>query len=136
MNAGAQKCVTHRVKNTPGVGPPAGTPEKTRTWSMAIKTITAPRMMSIDAIRFRVGVSAAAVARGAASGAYDPRGAREVGGEATPVILGSSMSIGRRLIARVHVLAQPRISERLSRRSKRRLDSFVRYVWGQTPPGV
>ena len=25
-NAGAQKCVTHRVKNTPAVGPPAGTP--------------------------------------------------------------------------------------------------------------
>ena len=26
-NAGAQKCVIHRVKKTPGVGPPAGTPE-------------------------------------------------------------------------------------------------------------
>ena len=29
--AGAQKCVTQRVKNTPGEGPPAGTPEYTRT---------------------------------------------------------------------------------------------------------
>jgi hypothetical protein len=31
MNAGAQKCVTHRVKKIPGVGPPAGRPEYTRT---------------------------------------------------------------------------------------------------------
>jgi hypothetical protein len=30
-NAGAQKCVTQRVKKMPGVGPPAGSPEYTRT---------------------------------------------------------------------------------------------------------
>jgi hypothetical protein len=31
MNAGAQKCVTHRVKKIARVGPPAGRPEYTRT---------------------------------------------------------------------------------------------------------
>ena len=51
MNAGAQKCVTQRVKNTPGDGPPAGTPENTRTWSMAMSTMTPPRMMSMDRTR-------------------------------------------------------------------------------------
>src|SRR3954465_12183486 len=63
-NPGAQKCVIQRVKNTPGVGPPAGTPEYTRTWSIALRTITRPRTMSIDVRRFVSGV------RGAAGGAY------------------------------------------------------------------
>jgi hypothetical protein len=43
--------VTQRVKKTPKEGPPAGTPAYTRTWSIAINTITAPRMMSSDTIR-------------------------------------------------------------------------------------
>lgn len=51
-NPGAQKCVTQRVKKTPAAGPPAGTPEKTRTWSMAISTMTAPRSTSMEATRF------------------------------------------------------------------------------------
>src|SRR5689334_15188104 len=51
MNAGAQKLVIQRVKKMPGVGPPAGSPEKTRTWSMAISTITAPRTRSTEARR-------------------------------------------------------------------------------------
>ena len=51
MNAGAQKWVTHRVKKTPGDGPPAGTPANTRTWSIAISTMTTPRTMSMDAMR-------------------------------------------------------------------------------------
>src|SRR5439155_24279938 len=67
-NAGAQKWVTQRVRNTPAVGPPAGTPENTRTWSSAMSTITAPRTMSTDvmrdvmrdAMRSRTGAGAAA----------------------------------------------------------------------------
>src|SRR5256885_8440343 len=51
MKAGAQKFVIHRVKKTPGVGPPAGTAEKTRTWSMAIRIMTAPRIRSIETTR-------------------------------------------------------------------------------------
>jgi len=51
MKAGAQKWVIQRVKKMAGVGPPAGTPEKTLTWSMAISTMTAPRMISIEAMR-------------------------------------------------------------------------------------
>jgi hypothetical protein len=50
-NAGAQKCVIQRVKKTAAEGPPAGTPEKTRTWSMAIRAMTAPRRTSIDLMR-------------------------------------------------------------------------------------
>src|SRR5437868_2189259 len=50
-NAGAQKWVIQRVKNTAAVGPPAGTPEKTLTWSIAIRIMTAPRMRSMDAMR-------------------------------------------------------------------------------------
>src|SRR5690348_5067048 len=45
-NPGAEKCVTHRVKKTPGSGPPAGTPAYTRTWSMAMRTMMTPRMRS------------------------------------------------------------------------------------------
>src|SRR5258706_12932454 len=51
MKAGATKCVTQRVKKIPGVGPPAGSPEYTRTWSIALRTMTAPRIKSIDATR-------------------------------------------------------------------------------------
>src|SRR5215468_3030331 len=51
MNHGAHRCVIQRVKKMPGVGPPAGNPENTRTWSMAISTITMPRRMSTDATR-------------------------------------------------------------------------------------
>ncbi len=51
--AGAQKWVTQRVKKTAGVRPPAATPENTRTWSSAISTMTAPRMMSSDGMRAR-----------------------------------------------------------------------------------
>jgi hypothetical protein len=51
MNAGAQKWVIQRVKKMPYVVPLAGTPEYTRTWSMAMSTMTAPRMRSIDAMR-------------------------------------------------------------------------------------
>jgi hypothetical protein len=39
------------VKKTPAVGPPAGTPEYTRTWSIAMSTMTSPRKTSIPAIR-------------------------------------------------------------------------------------
>jgi hypothetical protein len=46
--------VIQRVKKMPGVGPPAGTPENTRTWSMAITTITAPRTMSTEVKRCAV----------------------------------------------------------------------------------
>ena len=49
--AGAQKCVTHRVKKSAGVRPPAGMPEKTRTWSRAMSTMTTPRRMSREAMR-------------------------------------------------------------------------------------
>ncbi len=49
--AGAQKWVIQRVKNIPGVGPPAGSPEYTRTWSMAMRIMTAPRIRSTDAMR-------------------------------------------------------------------------------------
>jgi hypothetical protein len=42
--------VIHRVKKIPGVRPPALT-EKTRTWSIAISTITTPRTMSIETTR-------------------------------------------------------------------------------------
>src|SRR5213596_825571 len=51
QNAGATKCVIHLVKNTPGTGPPAGTPAYTRTWSIAMRTMTRPRTMSSDAMR-------------------------------------------------------------------------------------
>ena len=51
MKAGATKCVTQRVKKIPAVGPPAGSPEYTRTWSIAIRTMTAPRIRSIEAMR-------------------------------------------------------------------------------------
>src|SRR5258708_11933826 len=56
-NHGAQKCVIHRVKKIPGLGPPAGNPEKTRTWSMAISTMTAPRRISTEAMRCAGGIS-------------------------------------------------------------------------------
>src|SRR5690606_36682185 len=52
MKAGAQKCVTQRVKNTAGSGPPGAMPEYTRTWSMAMSTMTAPRAMSIEVRRW------------------------------------------------------------------------------------
>ena len=48
--AGAQKWVIQRVKNIPGSGPPGGRPEYTRTWSIAISTITAPLTTSTDCI--------------------------------------------------------------------------------------
>jgi hypothetical protein len=35
----------------PAVGPPAGCPEYTRTWSIAINTMTSPRTTSIDVMR-------------------------------------------------------------------------------------
>src|SRR5271170_7450290 len=59
IKAGAQKWVIHRVKKTPAVGPPAGTPENTRTWSIAITIITAPRIRSIDATRDLAAVATA-----------------------------------------------------------------------------
>jgi hypothetical protein len=43
--------VIQRVKKMPGVGPPGGRPEYTRTWSMAIRIITAPRIRSIEVTR-------------------------------------------------------------------------------------
>ena len=48
MKAGAQKCVIQRVKNTPGRRSPRRDAGEDRTWSIAMSTITAPRMMSID----------------------------------------------------------------------------------------
>src|SRR5262249_41660153 len=69
MNHGAQKWVIQRVKNMPGVGPPAGSPENTRTWSMAIRTITMPRRMSTEATRFLAAVAASVVGRVADAGA-------------------------------------------------------------------
>jgi hypothetical protein len=45
---GTQKWVTHLVKKIPGVAPQAGTPEYTRTWSIAINTMTRPRNRSSD----------------------------------------------------------------------------------------
>ena len=71
MKAGATKCVTQRVKNIPAVGPPAGSPEYTRTWSIAIKIMTAPRIRSIEATR-AVDVMGAAAA-GVDKGALMPR---------------------------------------------------------------
>jgi hypothetical protein len=89
MKAGAQKCVTQRVKNTPGVGPPAGTPEKTRTWSIAMRTITAPRMMSIEPMRELPSGADLLEARDATSGKlYGPTGVRVPVGETTVLILG------------------------------------------------
>ena len=44
--------MTHRVKKMPGVGPPAGSPEYTRTWSIAMSTIAIPRTISSETIRF------------------------------------------------------------------------------------
>jgi hypothetical protein len=62
MKAGAQKWVIQRVKKTPAVGPPAGIPEKTRTWSIAIRIMTEPRMRSTEPIRdFVVGSMASGV---------------------------------------------------------------------------
>src|ERR1700722_7765128 len=51
IKAGAQKWVIQRVKKMPGVGPPAGSPEKTRTGSIAMMIMTAPRMRSMEAMR-------------------------------------------------------------------------------------
>src|SRR2546427_12307981 len=67
MNAGATKCVTQRVKKIPAVGPPAGSPEETRTWAIAIRIITAPRIRSIDATRDAdvVGTAGGGAAHGA-----------------------------------------------------------------------
>src|SRR5262245_60670776 len=62
--AGAQKCVIQRVKKTPGVDPPAGTPEKTRTWSIAIRTIARPRRRSRDRMRANAPVPEDDAARG------------------------------------------------------------------------
>src|SRR5688572_12282569 len=64
-NAGAQKWVIQRVRNTPGSGPPAGTPAKTRTWSMAIRIMTAPRIRSMETTR---GAGVDGPSRGRASG--------------------------------------------------------------------
>ncbi len=50
--AGAQKCVTHRVRNIAGlscdrsIGSLITLPKKSRVWSIAISTITAPRSRS------------------------------------------------------------------------------------------
>ena len=61
MKAGAQKWVIQRVKKMPGVGPPAGRPEYTRTWSIAIRIMTAPRIRSMDAIRAAAGAAVVAL---------------------------------------------------------------------------
>jgi hypothetical protein len=57
INTGAQKCVTHRVKNKAGVVlerfsglKPLLLNRKTLAWSIAISTITIPRKKSIDCI--------------------------------------------------------------------------------------
>src|SRR5215468_3130294 len=57
MNVGAQKCVTHRVRNkavsakSRGLTPPA--PKKSRVWSSAISTMTSPRNRSMLSRRLR-----------------------------------------------------------------------------------
>ena len=57
MNIGAQKCVIQRVRNSAGSAtsrgfmPPA--PKKSRVWSSAITTMTAPRSRSIESMRGR-----------------------------------------------------------------------------------
>ena len=54
-NTGAQKCVIHRVTNSPAVtfgfaigSCSAATIRKSRTWSIAMITMTSPRTMSIE----------------------------------------------------------------------------------------